>query len=212
MSVALGIHTVFLALMVPWRILISFKTFKASRVELERYLEDTHTDAKRHEPMSVPSDIPPINPPEYQMEVCAPKWKEVEQAVRKARASSSLGPNGVPYRVYKSASGVLQILCKLMKVAWEKLVVPRAWRRASGVFIHKEKDATSISQFCPKIFLTIIAQSLSTYLLTNGLIKHFSSKSGFSGCLNVVTIPKLLFRYQYQVKNWDFDTFPEKEK
>jgi len=30
-------------------------TLKASRVELERYLEDTHTDAKRHEPMSIPS-------------------------------------------------------------------------------------------------------------------------------------------------------------
>jgi len=33
----------------------------------------------RHEHMSIPSDIPPINPPEHQMEVCAPKWKEVEQ-------------------------------------------------------------------------------------------------------------------------------------
>jgi len=41
------------------------------------------------------------------MEVCAPKWKEVELAVRKARASSSPGPNGVPYRVYKSALGVM---------------------------------------------------------------------------------------------------------
>jgi len=66
-------------------------------------LEEKHTDAKRHEAMSIPSDIPPINPPEYQMEVCAPKWKEVEQAVRKARASSPSGPNGVPYRVYKNA-------------------------------------------------------------------------------------------------------------
>jgi len=67
---------------------------EASRVELERYLEKMHTDAKRHEPMSIPSGIPPINPPEYQMEVCAPK-KEVEQAMRKARATSSPGPNGV---------------------------------------------------------------------------------------------------------------------
>jgi len=69
--------------------------------------------------MSIPSDIPPINPPEYQKEVCAPKWKEVEQAVRKARASSCPGPNGVPYRVNKSASGFLRILWKLIKVAWK---------------------------------------------------------------------------------------------
>jgi len=59
-------------------------------------LEKTHTDTKRLEPRSIPSDIPPINPPEYQKEVYAPKWKEVEQAVRKARASSSPEPNGVP--------------------------------------------------------------------------------------------------------------------
>jgi len=95
-------------------------TLKTSRVKLEKYLEETHTDAKRHEPMSIPSDIPPINPPEYQMDVCAPMWKEIEQVMRKERASSSLGPNGVPYRVYKSVSGVLQILWKLIKVAWEK--------------------------------------------------------------------------------------------
>jgi len=69
-------------------------SFTRARLELERYLEKTYTDAKRHEPISIPSDIPPLNPPEYQMEVCAPKWKEVEQAVRKARASSSPGPNG----------------------------------------------------------------------------------------------------------------------
>jgi len=48
----------------------------ASLFELKRYLEETHTDAKRHEHMSIPLDMPPINPPEYQMEVCALKWKE----------------------------------------------------------------------------------------------------------------------------------------
>jgi len=77
------------------------------------------------------------------MEVCAPKWKEVEQAVRKARSSSGL--NGVPYRVYKSASGV----DKLIKVAWEKQVVPRAWRRAGGVFIPRKRcyKHQSVSSF-----------------------------------------------------------------
>ncbi|MGH0172572.1 UNVERIFIED_CONTAM: hypothetical protein FKN15_063512 [Acipenser sinensis] len=63
------------------------------------------------------------------MEDCASKWKEIEQAVKKARASSSPGPNGVPYRVYKSASGVLRILWKLMKVAWEKHVQSKRLKR-----------------------------------------------------------------------------------
>jgi len=32
-------------------------TLEASRVELERYLEKMHTEAKRHEPMSIPSHL-----------------------------------------------------------------------------------------------------------------------------------------------------------
>jgi len=79
-----------------------------------------------------------------------------------------------------------------MKVAWERQVVPRVWCRAGGVFIPKERDATSISQFRPisllngKIFFSIIAQRLSTYLLKNGFIDtsvHKAGTPGFSGCL-----------------------------
>ncbi|XP_058852591.1 uncharacterized protein LOC131699527 [Acipenser ruthenus] len=109
------------------------------------------------------------------------------------------GPNGVPYRVYKSASGVLRILWKLMKVAWEKQVVPRAWRRAGGVFIPKEKDSTSISQFRPisllnvegKIFFSIIAQRLSAYILKNCFIDTSIQKAGipgFPGCLEHINV------------------------
>jgi len=49
--------------------------------------------------------------------------------------------------VYKSA-GVQRILRNLIKVAWEKQVVPRAWHRAGGVFIPKENVAhQSVSSY-----------------------------------------------------------------
>jgi len=51
-----------------------------------------NTDAKRHETMSIPLDIPPINPPEYQMEVCAPKWKEVEHSEKMQGLHHLQGP------------------------------------------------------------------------------------------------------------------------
>jgi len=100
--------------------------------------------------------------------------------------------------VYKSTSGVLRILWKLIKVTWEKQVVPRAWRRAGGVFIPKEKDA-SISQYYPisllnaegKIFFSIIAQRLSTYLLKNDFIDNLVQKAGipgFPGCLEHINV------------------------
>jgi len=78
-------------------------------------------------------------------------------------------------------------------VAWEKQVVPRAWRRAGEIFKPKEKDATSISQFCPILLLnvdgkifSIIVKRLSTYLLKNGFIDTSVQKAGipgFSECL-----------------------------
>jgi len=50
-----------------------------------------------------------------------------------------------------------------MKVAWEKQVVPRVWPRADGVFIPKEKDATSISQFRPISLLNVEGNFLQHY-------------------------------------------------
>jgi len=70
----------------------------------------------------------PINSPEYQMDVCAPKWKEVEQAVRKARDASSPGPNGVVQSVqecFRSSTNSVEI----DKSGMEKTIVPRAWHR-----------------------------------------------------------------------------------
>ncbi len=53
-----------------------------------------------------------------------------------------------------------------MKIAWQKGIIPKAWRRAGGVLIPKEKDATDISKFRPicllnvegKIFFSMIAE------------------------------------------------------
>ena len=39
-----------------------------------------------------------------------PRWKEVQEVVRCAKAASASGPNGVAYRVYKRAPDVLKYL------------------------------------------------------------------------------------------------------
>ena len=86
-----------------------------------------------------------------------------------------------------------------MEIDESGMVVPRAWRRAGGVFIPKEKDSTSISQFRPisllnvegKIFFSIIAQRLSTYLLKNCFIDASVQKPGipgFPGCLEHINV------------------------
>lgn len=70
----------------------------------------------------------------------------------------------------------------------------RRTRRAGGVLIPKEKDASDISQFRPicllnvegKTFFSVIAQRLSAYLEKNKYVDTYIQKAGipgFSGCL-----------------------------
>lgn len=147
-------------------------TLKTTKQALEEHLEKMHSDPSRHEMAVIPPDIPPIEEPRHPMDVSPPKWKEVENTVRRARTSSAPGPNGVPYKVYKNTPDVLRFLWRLMKVAWVRQIIPKAWRRAGGVLIPKEEESTNISQFRPisllnvegKIFFSIVAQRMTSYL------------------------------------------------
>ncbi|KAL6475304.1 hypothetical protein MHYP_G00163440 [Metynnis hypsauchen] len=129
------------------------RTLKISKQELEEHLEKIYHDTKRHEQLVIPHDIPPIQPPEFNLETGPPKWKEVENTVRRTRAAP--GPNEVPYNLYMNAPDVLRYLWGLMRIVWQKGIILKAWRRAGGVLIPKEKDATDISQFRPICLLNV---------------------------------------------------------
>ena len=53
-----------------------------------------------------------------------------------------------------------------MKIVWKKQSIPKAWRRAGGIFIPKERDSVEINQFRPicllnvegKVFFSVVAQ------------------------------------------------------
>ncbi|KAJ8014490.1 hypothetical protein DPEC_G00040770 [Dallia pectoralis] len=143
--------------------------------------------------------MPPIHSPEHQMDISPPRWSEVKIIVQRARAASSPGPNGVPYRVYKNTPDVLCFLWRLMKVVWQKQAIPTAWRTAGSILIPKEKDSVEISQFRQisllnvevKIFFSVVARRLTAYLEKNHFIDNMVQKAGspgFSGCLEHVNM------------------------
>ena len=167
---------------------------KASKQEVEEYLKKTYSDTGKNREMGLPPDIPPLGEIEYTMDIRPPRWKEVETVVRRAKASSAPGPNGVPYRVYKSAPDVLRLLWRWLRVVWDKQVIPKAWCRAGGIMIPKEKESSLLSQFRTisllnvegKIFFSIVAQRLASYLERNHLIDTTVQKAGipgFAGCI-----------------------------
>ncbi|KAL0199484.1 hypothetical protein M9458_008024, partial [Cirrhinus mrigala] len=167
---------------------------KTSKKDLETYLKQSLTDSQRCGQITLPPEMPPIHSPEHQMDISPPRWSEVKRIVQRARAASSPGPNGVPYRVYKNTPDVLRFLWRLMKVVWQKQAIPTAWRRAGGILIPKEKDSVDISQFRQisllnvegKIFFSVVARRLTAYLEKNHFIDTMVQKAGipgFSGCL-----------------------------
>ena len=96
--------------------------------------------------------------------------------------------------MYKSCAKLLRRLWKLLKVVWRKEDVPAEWQRAEGIFVTKEEDSKDIGQFrtisllnvVGKVFISVIAQRLTTFMTSNGYIDTSSKKGGvpgFSGCI-----------------------------
>lgn len=90
----------------------------AKKEDLGAHLKEVHSDIRRQNPMVFPPDMPPLLSPHYQLDISPPKWSELVETVHPARAASSPGPNGVPYRLYKNTPDVLQILWMMMTVVW----------------------------------------------------------------------------------------------
>ena len=79
-------------------------------------------------------------------------------------------------------------------MAWKNQVIPSEWQRAVTVFIPKEQNSSTISQFRSiallnvegKIFFSILAKRLTSYLTSNGYIDTSCQKAGvpgFPGCV-----------------------------
>lgn len=79
-------------------------SLSVSKADLEEHLKNSCKDDRHHEKVTLPPDMPPVNPPEHELDINPPRWSEVEQTVHRARPASSPGPNGVPYRLYKNCS------------------------------------------------------------------------------------------------------------
>ncbi|TWW81809.1 hypothetical protein D4764_01G0016240 [Takifugu flavidus] len=172
---------------------------------INHHLNITFSDPLREQDLGPCEAL--VKPPELvvQFSTTEPTLKEVKEAVMAARSSSSPGPSGVPYRVYKQCPKLLVRLWKIMKVIWRRVRVTTQWWPAEGVWIPKEEDASNIEQFriisllCVegKIFFKIVSQWLTDFLLKNGYIDTSVQKGGVPGvpgCLEHMGVVSQLIR------------------
>ena len=169
-------------------------TLTSSKEEVEEFVEESFSDPSRNNALAEDHGLGTIDPPTTSLNIDFPSWREVQEVVKHARSSSAPGPSGIPYKVYKRCPKLLRRLWKLMRVIWSKGTVPTSWRRAEGCFVPKERGSTQINQFRTisllsvegKIFFSVLARRMSTYMCQNGYIDTSIQKGaieGFSGCL-----------------------------
>ena len=119
------------------------------------------------------------------------KKKEVNDFVRKARAKSAPGGDGVSYKVYKYCDRLRHKLFLLLRQLWREGEIVDEWCKAEGVYLPKEAEAELIGQFRPisilyvegKIYVGILAKRTVSYIQNNGYINESVQKAGIPGCI-----------------------------
>ncbi|CAC5417464.1 unnamed protein product [Mytilus coruscus] len=124
--------------------------------------------------------------------------------LKKARAASAPGPNGIPYRVYKNCPNLAKQLWRLIKVIWRRYRLPDEWLKSDDCFIPKEEDSKELKQFRTisllnvegKVCLAILAKRVTTYMLENNYIDTSVQKGGVPGvpgCLeHTIVLTKII--------------------
>ena len=169
-------------------------TLDVPQEELQDHLRKTYSDPLKETPLSEIAGLPVLEAPGTPFNLGGVRSKEVGDFVRKARAASAPGINGISYKLYKNCPSVLLILTGLLQRAWREGVVPEEWCLADGVWIPKEQNSVGTGSFRPisllnvegKIFFGVFAKRLTTFLLANGYIDTSVQKAGipgFPGCL-----------------------------
>ena len=169
-------------------------TLRVEKETLEDHLSRTYSDPAREVPLDHEPGLVWPDQPGQEFNMKPPTLEEVRRVVRKAKSKSAPGPNGIPYVLYKRCPKTLRWLHIQLRAAWNNDHVNGEWMKAEGVYIPKERDSKELGQFRPisllnvegKIFFSIIASRITSYMIENGYIDTTVQKGvipGVPGCL-----------------------------
>ncbi|CAC5423517.1 unnamed protein product [Mytilus coruscus] len=113
---------------------------KASKEEVEEYLREMHSDPKREEDLPEIEQLIRPDDPEQAFDESPPKLKEAVDVIKKGRAASAPGPNGVPYKVYKNCQRITRRLWKLIRSFGEEVDLQRVGTRQKGALYQRKRS------------------------------------------------------------------------
>ncbi|XP_052093724.1 uncharacterized protein LOC127729844 [Mytilus californianus] len=183
-----------------------------SKEGVEKHLRKTHSDVRREEDLEECEKLATPEEPKEQFDESELKFKEVQDVLKKARAASAPGPNGIQYRVYKNCPKLTRRLWKLLRVVWRRRKMIDAWYKAEGCFIPKEENSRTVEQFRTisllniegKIFLAVLAKRTTRFLLSNEYRDLSVQKRGMpevSGCIEHTSVLTQILREAKEKKS-----------
>lgn len=110
-----------------------------------------------------------------------------------------------PTRYNRTVLRLVKQLWKLLKVVWRRVQLADSWLSAEGFFIPKEEGSSKLYQLRTvsllnvegKVFLSILAKTLTIYMLVNNYMDTSVQKGGIpgiSGCLEHTCIVSQLIQ------------------
>ena len=160
-----------------------------SKAELDNHIRETYSDPLREEPLPPMKGLKHPATPGVKFQLGDLKEKELDNFVKKSRAKSSPGGDGVSYKVYKYCDRLRHKLFLLLRELWRDGGIVDDWCRAEGIYLPKEANAEAIGDFRPisilnvdgKIYMGILARRTVEYLQRNGFINESVQKAGIPG-------------------------------
>ncbi|XP_035826308.1 uncharacterized protein LOC106012167 [Aplysia californica] len=162
---------------------------ECTKEELDAYVKQTYSDSRREEPLPYMRGLKRPAAPVVKYYLGPIREKEVDEFVKKARAKSAPGGDGVSYKVFKYCDTLRHTLFEMLRGLWKDKEIVKDWCRAEGVYLPKEQNAKEIGQFRPisiinvtcKIFMGILAKRTVAYLQSNGYVDETVQKAGVPG-------------------------------
>lgn len=162
---------------------------ECTREELEEHLKDTYSDKTKEAELPDMKGFRRPTAPGAQFDMSDIKKKEVDDFVKKARAKSKPGNDGITYKVYKQCPKLRMRLFLLIREMWRAKDVADRWCIAEGIYLPKEEDSKLLGQFRPisllnidgKIMFGVISNRIIKFVQTNGYIDESAQKAGVPG-------------------------------
>ena len=102
-----------------------------------------------------------LDQPNYSFDITAPTYSEISKIIRKMKSGSSACPfDQISILVLKNCPILRTALHRIISHCWDRGLLPKSWKQAFTILIHKKDNAKLPSNFRPITLQPVLAKVL----------------------------------------------------